>query len=161
MFSYADAVIVDMQFSVGNNSDLFIKELAVLPGNGVAPYYYLFKPPFAFAKLGKRAQYQNLYNLRHINNLDWYCGTMDYSRIQNILAVFRENTIIVKGKSKKDTLAKFLPNAIIEDLGENFSLSAMRNFIHNCPYHDSTFSKCSINNVFKIRTWMEKNSLFD
>lgn len=159
MFSHLDTFIIDVQFVVGNHGTHFIKELAILPINGVVPYYCLFKSPFPFVKLRKSAQYQNLYNLRFINNLDWYCGTTDYAKIKSTLMPFQNSTIIVKGKQKKDALAPFFPNKSIEDLDEDFSLSSLRDFLHNCPHHESTFSQCCINNVFKIRTWLEKNDL--
>lgn len=107
--SRESCVIVDIQFNIGKNCDLIIKEMAILHANYVAPYYYLFKPPYPFCELSKKEKLQNNYNTKFINNLDWNAGYVDYNAITGILLQFKDHTIIVKGEQKKKLLEKLLP----------------------------------------------------
>lgn len=162
MYSYADTVIVDVQFLLGKNKEYIIKELAILPVTQPTPYYFLFKPPHPFFKLGKRTQFQNLYNCRYINGLDWYCGNTDYSAIKEVLAPYQACTIIVKGAEKQVALLKYLPHSNIIDLiNEDFCLEDQQDFVHNCPYHNTSFQRCAINVTYKIRRYMDQKNLFD
>lgn len=162
MYSYTDTVIIDIQFLLGKNKEYIIKELAILPSTHITPLYFLFKPPYTFFKLGKRIQFQNLYNYRYINALDWYCGNVDYSSIREVLAAFQSYTIIVKGHDKKVALMTYLPNTNIIDLSSaDFCLEDHQDFTHNCPYHHSSFQRCAINNTFKIRRYMDQQKLFN
>jgi hypothetical protein len=159
MYSRDNAVIIDIQFMHGKSKEYIIKELAILHANYVAAQYYLLKPPYAFCKLGKRAQYQNLYNERYIHNMAWYCGYIDYSKVKYILQPYQNYTIIVKGEEKKNILEKYLSGSTIISLAENFSLQDGPNFTHNCPHHESAFQRCAVNHVYKVRRYLENENL--
>lgn len=162
-YSYADTVVLDVQFLLGRNKENIIKELAILPVTHPTPKYFLFKPPFPFFKLSKRNQYQNLYNCRYINALDWYCGNVDHSALSDILTTYQSSTIIVKGLEKKAAIIKYLPGANIIDIQEEIEVIRFEDahdFVHNCPYHSVGFQRCAINNVYKLRRLMEQKNLF-
>lgn len=160
MYTYHETVVVDIQFLLGKNKEYIIKELAILPINHPNPLYFLFKPPYPFFKLGKRIQFQNLYNCRYINALDWYSGNVDYCTIKDILSAYQNFTIIVKGQEKKVILQKYLPIPTnIVDLQSEDSLQDCPDFVHNCPHHNSTYSLCALNNVYKIRRMLEQKNL--
>lgn len=162
MYSYTDTVIIDVQFLLGKNKEFIIKELAILPVTHPTALYFLFKPPYPFFKLGKRTQFQNLYNCRYINGLDWYCGSVDYTAIKELLMPYQDCTIIVKGHEKKVALMNYLTSANIIDLiGEDFCLEYQQDYVHNCPYHNTGFQRCAINNTYKIRRYMEQKNLFN
>lgn len=44
----------------------------------------------------------------------------------------------------------------IIDLGDMFSLKDLPDYMHNCPYHTSDFTNCALNNVYKLRSYVEK-----
>lgn len=162
-YSYADTVVLDIQFLFGKNKEYIIKELAILPVTHSTPQYFLFKPPFPFFKLSKRNQYQNLYNCRYINALDWYCGSVDYSALSDILTQYQNSTIIVKGSEKTDAIIRYLPGANIIDIQEEVEeirFEDEHDFVHNCPYHSTGFQRCAINNVYKLRRLMEQKNVF-
>lgn len=162
MYSYSGTVIVDIQFLLGKNKEYIIKELAILPVTHPTALYFLFKPPHPFYKLGKRNQFQNLYNCRYINALDWYCGNVDYSLIKEVLNPYQDCTIIVKGNEKRAALMKYLPDSNIIDLKlEEFRLEDQQDFVHNCPYHNESFQRCAVNHTYKIRRYMEQKNLFE
>lgn len=160
MYAYSDTVVVDIQFLIGKNKENIIKELSILPVNNPSSFYFLFKPPYPFFKLGKRTQFQNLYNCRYINALDWYSGYVDFSTIKDVLSGYQNYTIIVKGLEKKAALQKYLPATTnIVDLDEESRLEDLHDFVHNCPYHDASYKRCAINNTYKIRRVLEQNRL--
>lgn len=161
MYSYNNTVIVDVQFVVSLNKEYTIKELAILPAAQPTPFYFLFKPPYPFRNLDRRAKYQNLYNCRFVNGLDWDFGIEDYSSIKQVLKTYQNCTIIVKGCEKKTALQKLLPLCNIVDLQAVSRLEDLPNFKHNCPYHAESFQRCVVNNVYKIRRCMDNKNLFN
>lgn len=162
MYPYSDSVVVDVQFLSGKNKENIIKELAILPVNCPNSLYFLFKAPYPFFKLGKRNQFQNLYNCRHINGLDWYSGNVDYSTIKEVLSAYQNCTIIVKGLEKKAALEKYLPYGTnIVNLQDESRLEDLQDFVHNCPYHESTYNRCALNNAYKIRRILEQKNLLN
>lgn len=131
-----------------------------MPINEPSAFNFSFIPPYPFFELGKRTQFQNLYNCRYINSLDWYSGNVDYSTIKDILHNYQNCTIIVKGLEKKIALQKYLPSSTsVVDLQQDFSLHTCFDFVHHCNTHTSLDKLCAINNVYKIRRVLEQKNL--
>src|SRR6201996_7228108 len=153
-----DSVLIDTQFNIDRSGCCFIKELGIMSLDETCPKHYLMKPPHMFHLLSKRLQRQNLYNTRNINAIEWASGDVDIFRLPEILQEYNnaDRIVYVKGLGKQTELQKYLPKACIVDLGDSFSLRDVRNYVHNCPYHCSSFSRCVINNLFKMKFYLEK-----
>lgn len=148
-------VFIDVQFNIDMNGHNFIKEMAILKMDETFAKHYLVKPPHAFDLLQQNIMSQNFFNLKRINGLDWNCGDVNASEIAKSLSAYSNFTIVVKGLEKKLELEKYLTFTEIVDLGPGFSLKHLPDYIHHCPHHNSKFQRCAINNVFKIRRYVE------
>lgn len=155
----SDIALVDLQFCNGNDKTLYVKELAYMLGVSVIPTHHIFKPPFSIRRLTKQAIKQNIYNKTYIHNLDWTDGEVDYNRVDDILQPLAEHKyIFVFGKNKKEFLLQHL-NLNVINLENKISFKKLKNYITSCPVHDGNYMnfKCSLNNIFKLFIFLEKN----
>lgn len=152
-------IILDMQFVVGNNHQLFVKELAYKTSNDINHHYFCFKSPFSHSELTENAKKQNDYNYKYINGLNWNHGYIPYTQLQEILINLKDHIILVVGEAKKIFLEKFnfFINPIL-DIDLQKSLLKLENFKTNCNYHKSNNNpRCAINNIHKIYLFLEQN----
>ena len=161
MYNRSKCIILHVQFVMGHNGEMLIKELGILKDES-STLHYMIKPPYEFKDLPQSVRMQNLYNYRHINQLDWYCGDVSADDIPVLLRPYSDYNIIVKGREKKYALCKYFDEDRIVDMGElyAFSLTSQMNFRHSCPHHESDYKRCAINNVLKIDNWMCKEGLW-
>lgn len=158
-YQRSEVVFVDIQSVVGNNRQMFAKELVYMFANSIVPIQYIMKPPYTYQELNQNAVNQNEYSYKNITKLTWDDGDIDYLQLPYILNNIQDFIIIVKGEQKRKFLQQFLQNTVIIDLDVNTSLNSLRNYFHNCPVHDSSFHRCAILNVFKLLFFMEKNTM--
>lgn len=151
--------LVDLQFSHGNNDDIYVKELAFMSGISIAPNYCLFKPPFDKRELTRKGVRKNLYCQKYVNGLAWMDGDIDYCNVGKILAPLNSyKYIFVIGRAKKQFLSQYVDTTIF-NLEPQTSLKRLQNYITACPIHNDLRYKCAINNIFKIFIFIEKNYL--
>lgn len=153
-------VLIDLQFVCGNFKQHFVKELVILFADSSHPIHHHFKPPYPESNLSPRYIKQNNFNRQLINGLHWSSGDMDYSMLANIVQTLDNYTVVVKGPEKAAFLSQFLDVKNIIDIQMNRSLSNMVDRYHNCPIHHRGFSRCGVNNVFKIMFFMVANKMF-
>jgi hypothetical protein len=159
MFVRDSTIIVDFQFNIGSLGENIVKEIGILHLNSTKPDHYLIKPPFEFKQLPYKYQRQNKYNCDVINKLPWNCGTEEYTKITFCLDkdVLNASIILVKGRAKKEILARMFPFAKIENLDNVMpALKDLPNYQHHCSHHEADYSNCVLNNVFKIRSYVER-----
>lgn len=156
--------IFDLQFVIDAQGKYVTKELGVLDLNGSVAKQWIFKPTQHFKDLPYFIQKRNWYITRHIHGLEWYSGDQEITRLPYILSTYTNCKIIVKGRSKKEVLEEIYKRSCISkkdqpkivDLADSFSLNNRLNYKHNCVYHQEDFKQCVLNNVFKIRSFVEQ-----
>lgn len=153
-------VLIDLQFVCGNFNQQYVKELVILFADSTIPIHHHFKPPYPENQLSPRHVKQNVFNRKNINGLDWNLGDVDYSMLTYILQTLGNYTIVVKGPEKAAFLSQFLAAKDIIDIQTNRSLSNMVDRYHNCPIHHRGYTRCGVNNVFKIMFFMVTNKMF-
>lgn len=153
-----NVVFVDIQYVLGNNKQIFAKEIVFMFANSVAPTQILLKPPYPYRELDVCSVKQNNFNAASINGLNWNDGVINYSEIEHILESLRNFIIIVKGYEKKKFLTKYLSKTIIINF-DCVNLLELQNYRHNCIFHDKDFKRCGVLNVFKLLIHFEKHNL--
>lgn len=156
-YQRSQIVFVDIQSVVGNNGQLFVKELVYMFANSISPMQYILKPPYAYEELNDFAVNQEEHVYQNINKLRWNDGNIDYLQLPQILYNIQEFIIVVKGNQKKKFLEKYLSNVV--DLDVKTSLKTLRSYFHGCQIHEPSFHRCAILNVFKLLFFMEKNTM--
>lgn len=159
---HGDTVIIDVQFVIGNGKEYYIKEMALLHLNPLKIENFIFKSPFDFSMLLPQARKQNFFIYKNINGLCWEDGDIELSKLEHILKNISENCsrVIVKGIEKKRMLANFLPNNCIEDLQMETNLDSCFSYGICCDLHIKRLKcRCAINNVLKIRHYLNENQL--
>jgi len=158
--SLSSIVYVDFQYVLGNNKQIFPKELCFMQANRPIPKQYILKPPYGYEELNWNTRYQNEYNLKNINGLSWHQGDVEYTKLSDILAKELEECtlIIVVGSDKKRFLEKYITSVPIIDLEYKLKLKRVHNYITDCQAHDPQYNgfRCAMNHVFKIFTYMGK-----
>lgn len=153
-------VLIDLQFVCGNYKQQYVKELVILFADSSNPIHHHFKPPYPENQLSPKYVKQNIFIRKYINGLDWSSGDMDYSMLAYILQTLENYTVVVKGPEKAAFLSQFLAANHIIDIQTNRSLSNMVDRYHNCPIHHRGYTRCGVNNVFKIMFFMVSNKMF-
>lgn len=159
VYHRGSVVFVDIQYVRGNNNQIFPKELVVLYANSLCPGQFLFKPPFPVNELTNYAVKQNNYCASTINGLNWSDGVAPYSEVENVLNTLKNFIIIVKGYEKQCFIQQYLKNSVIINFENCGSLKNLRNFVHNCYFHDGNYTHCAVLNVYKLLMHFEKESL--
>lgn len=153
-------VIIDLQFVCGNFNQTYVKEMVLLFADTTTPIHHHFKPPYPESELSRKIVRQNTYNKSHINGLDWNSGDLDYPMLAYILQTVENYTIVVKGPEKATFLGQYLSTKNIISIETNQSLVKMVDRYHNCPIHNRAYTRCGINNVFKVMFFMVENKMF-
>lgn len=154
------SVLVDFQYLLGNNKQVFVKELAFMKAGTVIPNFYHFKPPYHIKELDNDTLRQQSIHRQNINGLDWSEGEIPYTSLGEILLPLNKfATVIVRGEIKRKFLTKYLSTNIIDvDIGK--SLALYPNFYTNCRIHKNIPLRCALNNLFKLFVILE-NSNYD
>lgn len=160
-FNREKSVVVDLQFVHGNNNECYVKELAFMMCNSITPSYHIFKPPYSHNELKDSAIWQTNFEYINIHGLKWDDGFVEYTRLGDILQTLKDFTIIVKGFQKAEFLKRFLKSTTIISQDTKVGLGRLINYTHNCPTHSPMYTRCAINNVFKIFIFMHVECLFE
>jgi len=153
------STIVDFQYVLGNNKQVFVKELAFMPAGTVIPNFFHFKPPYNIKELDNGALKQQHLNQQNVNGLDWSAGDIPYTSLEEILTPLNKyHAVLVRGEIKKNFLIKYLSTNIIDiDIGR--SLTQLPNFFTNCRIHKKKLPlRCSLNNLFKLFVFLENTN---
>lgn len=153
------AAVVDMQFVVGNNAQLFVKEIVILPCGSFIPEQYYLKPPYPREELNVKAVRQENYNARYINGLRWDGGNIEYNQLAKILLPLETSKIYVKGEEKAKFLRKYLPGVEIIDLNIP-KLSSLDSYKIKCNIHaEGSKLRCAMQNCFNIYMHLVLNKI--
>lgn len=156
----SDRVLVDFQYCHGNNSTIYIKELAFMGGVSIVPHYFLFRPPYDKRELSEDGKRQNEYCKRFIHGLDWMDGDLDYYSVGDVLCQLNNfKFIFVFGSAKREFLLKYVTPQVV-NLETQTSFKKLENYITACPIHKDTRYKCALNNLYKLFVYMEKNEYY-
>ena len=152
------SAVVEIQYFLGNENEIIVKELCCLK-NG-KKIFYLFENPFDWEKLSKEKQKCNLYAIRYLHKLEWLSGTEDLKDLNKIIKSFCEDVskVYVKGRTKSVWLSSILFDKEIIDADEILSiklndLKLGKNSF--CPYHKSLF--CAKKNCENLFEWLKEN----
>lgn len=155
-----NTVLIDLQFVKGNFNHQYVKELVLLFADSTTPIHHHFKSPYPENQLSRRIRRQNAFNKLNINDLDWNSGDMDYTMLSNILQTVENFIVVVKGAEKAAFLSQYLSVNNIININCKQSLIKMVDRYHNCPIHRQGYTRCGVNNVFKIMFFMVSNKMF-
>lgn len=161
-FSLPKFVLVDFQYTYGNDESIYIKELAFMGGSSVVPNYFIFKPPFDKRELSKDGLKKNAYCKKYVHGLDWNDGDISYTSVGDILSPLNSyKYVFVFGQTKKNFLKKYLQTNVI-NLENKTILKKLRSYYTACPIHCNIKLNCAVNNIFKLFVFVEKNyRIFD
>ena len=81
----AKQCIIELQAFRGNKGEFIIKELVFMDLETNAINYFLFKPPFPFAMLRKRAAKTNRWLMKHFHHITWSEGFIDYTELDKVM----------------------------------------------------------------------------
>ncbi|QKS69561.1 hypothetical protein [Drosophila-associated adintovirus 1] len=152
------AVLVDFQYMLGNDRQIFVKELAFMQAGSVIPNFFHFKPPYHSKELDNGILTLQHTTKRNINGLDWSDGDIPYLSLSDILTPLNSfAVVIVRGEAKKQFLTKYLATNIVDlDLGQ--SLTSYPNYFTNCRIHKKLPVRCALNNLFKLFVFLESSN---
>jgi hypothetical protein len=166
-------MFLDLQFVVGNNGHLFVKEMAWLKQYSIIPRLCLFHPPYPEEELNTKAKITNRYLKENVHGISWNDGYITYLDVPKIIYNLRGCTIYVVGKEKKNFLQKYLSKTTIIDLNHQGgiirNLKDIQSYESFCEIHDDIYKegkseinfKCACKNCVNIYMHLIKNKLFD
>lgn len=101
--------VVELQAFSDSNDNYIVKELAFLDMNTNAVYYFLFKPPFPFSRLSKKAQRSNKWLMKNYHYITWEEGFTSYKEIDNIMYHFgsKFTKYYTTGSNKKTWISMY------------------------------------------------------
>lgn len=162
-FDRSNTVVIDIQCHVDNNREYVIKELTYGYCDGSSPpVHCVFKPPYDLFDLDMDIVLQNDYIFKRIHGLQWMAGDVPYTRLDDVLNLFKTCTILVKGNEKLKCLRKFLPNTTIFDLVSMKKILDYNtpDFVTSCSFHSGgKHDRCSWINLHKILCFLEDENL--
>lgn len=153
-------VIVDIQFVSGNFQQQYVKELVILFADETTPIHHHFESPYPENQLSQKMVKQNAFNHTFVNGLNWNSGDTKYTMLYDILQTIANYNVVVKGAEKATFLSQYLSVNNIINVQTNQSLKNMVDRYHNCPIHHRGFTRCGINNVYKILFFLIANKMF-
>lgn len=161
--SSSSAVVLDIQFVVGNKQQYFAKELAILQNGRLTPDVYYLKPPYPLEELDAKAKWQNEFTCRNINGLDWDVGDLDYNELKNVLSSLTGRTIYVKGEQKEKFIQKYLPQSTAVINLDIPRLKNLQQFKVPCKIHtEEQFpARCAVQNCTNIYLYMLINKIIE
>lgn len=151
-FDRKQVLLLDYQHHVGNDKQIFIKELVFMRADCITPTVLHFKPPYPWNELDKQTQKHVKFCESHINKLLWSSGDRDYTELSFIIKELANDesikTVLVKGEDKVKFLRTYLDK--VEEIPMPKSFLNYPSYQHTCKLHDPHFHRCSINHVFQM-----------
>lgn len=149
-------ILIDFQYLLGNNNQLFPKEMTIMQADTFIINYFLFKAPYPEEELSDDIKTQNHYSFQKINFLDWNEGDTSYNKIKEILEPYSDEnyTVLVKGYEKKKFLEKYLDNVCLINMPGR--LQDYTKYRHGCPVHSSVANRCAVLHIINMFMFLEK-----
>lgn len=152
-----EIVLLDCQFILDNNKNYIIKEMAYKFHNSEKYKHYIFRSPLNLNSIPKKVRQQNYFIYKNINGLHWKDGSVDYSKLRDILWGIKENKIYVRGLEKIKVLKRYNTDLDIIDLDMDESLKNYDDILL-CTHHNyKKQSRCALNNIFKLELYLNKS----
>lgn len=101
--------VVEFQAFIGDDKKYIVKELVFIDINNGVDYIFLFKPPFDFKTLSKRAKITNRWLTNNYHHIKWEEGFSDYDTLDNIMYHFcsKFKTFYTTGVEKRNWIQLF------------------------------------------------------
>lgn len=151
---------MDFQYLLGNNNQIFIKELAFIRASSVTPQVFYFKPPYQWQDLEAKYKKQNKFCAKYINKIRWDYGDLNYIElsyfIRDLNADETLTTIFVKGEDRVNFLKKYLFK--VQELKMPGSFENYTFQKHDCKIHNDNFTRCSINHVLQMSDFYKQEN---
>lgn len=97
-----NSCVIEFQAFRGNADEFIIKELVILDLQSGVTNYFLFKPPFSFKYLQKKAARTNKWLINYFHHIPWSDGYTEYNELDNVMYYYcdKYNTIYSTGSEK-------------------------------------------------------------
>lgn len=161
---YGKPVIMDIQFIQGNHGQYFAKELAILKHETVEPMIFYFKPPYPENELDEKTKWRQKFTYKNINGLKWNDGGIDYNNISQILSIYTNSIIYVKGLQKANFIKNYIDklSTNIIDLEDIPNLQKLKKFQISCKVHGGLLAlRCAAQNCINIYLYMLINKVIE
>lgn len=153
-------IFLDYQYMLGNNKQIFIKELAFIRSEETfVPQVYYFLPPYSWHDLDNDRREHLNFCEKYINRLSWLDGEDDYINLSYLIRDLNDDesieSIFVKSTEKFNFLINYIPVKIkLFHMPKSFNKYPLQKF--SCKLHDSNFNRCSINHVLQMLSLYNK-----
>lgn len=161
--------VVDFQAFKGYNNKYIIKELTILPINGLPEKHVLLKPPFAFYKLSKDLQRQVVWLENHYHKIYWNSGTTPYG---DLIKIFSDSNIkgriLAVDETKTQCLESFLgPFFDVEIINlQDYGCPSLKmlktekslDTIEACPFKHKSLNCSHVNANLLLQWWLRSGA---
>lgn len=149
--------IVEFQAFIGNNNEFIIKELTFVDLVRGTTYYFLFKQPFPFSTLTKKAKTTNRWLMNNYHYIGWKEGFTRYKSVDDVMYHFcsKFNRFYTRGEEKRKWIQMYTSDPVINVLIDkgfkveyHGSCLAVQDSKHNQ-------SQCAMQNAYRLFTFLQ------
>lgn len=151
--------VIEFQGFRGNDDEFIVKELVIADVDTCFVVgYFLFKPPYTFSQLTKKAATTNRWLTSYFHYISWDEGFISYDELPSIIKHYMNiyDCVNTRGHEKSQLLASFAKKPII-----NYHQKIpLRRFSAPCVgikdfRHSNT--NCAVNNALRLVDLMRDN----
>lgn len=150
--------VVEMQAFSDSNNNFIVKELVFLDMKTNAVYYFLFKPPFHFTHLSKKAQKSNRWLMNKYHYITWGEGFTSYKEVYNIMNLFcsKFNKYYTSGSNKKKWISNYTTKNV-NDITIDRSFKESYKGICVCVQNENhNTSNCALQKAHRLAAFLQR-----
>lgn len=144
--------VIEFQGFRNNRSDFIIKELSIVDVSTGVVNYFVFKPPFAFRCLNRKASKTNDWLSLNFHHISWNEGFTSYKELHNIMQHYCQqyDVIYTTGLEKSQFIKRYASERVRNiTVNPNFQT----NFVGLCiglenPVHKT--ANCALSRAFRV-----------
>lgn len=150
--------VVECQAFYDSDDEYIVKELTFLDMNTNVVYYFLFKPPFSFRKLFKKAQRSNKWLMNNYHYITWGEGFTSYKDVNSIMYHFcsKFTTFYTTGSKKRNWIKMYTTRNVYDTLIDR---SFKDNYEGVCLSVQNQFhsvSNCALQKAYRLAAFLNQ-----
>lgn len=148
--------VVEIQAFLNSNDEFIVKELTFLDMNTNVVYYFLFKSPFPFRQLHKKAQRSNKWLMNNYHYITWEEGFTSYKEVHNIMyhLCSKFTKFYTTGSKKKNWINMYTTKDVYDTLIDKSFKESYEGVCVCVQNQGHSSSNCALQKAYRLAAFL-------
>lgn len=150
--------VVEFQAFSNSNDEYIIKELTFFDMSTNAVYSFLFKPPFPFRQLNKKAQRSNKWLMNNYHYITWEEGFTSYNEVHSVMYHFcsKFTKFYTTGSQKRNWINMYTTKDVYDILIDKTFKETYEGICVYVQNHGHSSSNCALQKAYRLASFLQK-----